>query len=95
MYSSSLPMKPNIGGAPALDRAASNPAVAVHGIRRRRPPRVVTSRVPDSWSTLPATMNSAALYSAWATRNTTAVLIAYVVPTPISIVRIPSTATVE
>ena len=39
--------------------------VAVHGISCAKPPNLRMSRVPVSWSTMPAVMNSAALKLAW------------------------------
>ena len=89
-YASSLPTKPSIGGNPAALTPATTAATHVHGIARPSPRSLVTSRVPASWSTEPATMNSGALYSECANRKTTIALIAAGVPTPMSSTRVPS-----
>ncbi len=44
---------------------ATQASVAVMGIMCRRPERRRMSRVPLSWSTMPAAMNSEALKVAW------------------------------
>ena len=45
--------------------AATIARVAVIGMNRNRPLRRRMSRVPDSWSMMPAAMNSDALKVAW------------------------------
>ena len=69
--------------------------LAAIGIARARPPNCFTFRVPVSWSTMPATRNKAPLYSAWASRNSTAPLTASVVPIPSSITSTPRALIVE
>jgi hypothetical protein len=54
-------MNPSIGGRPAALMPARPAASQVQGIARPRPASRVTSRVPASWSTEPAAMNSGAL----------------------------------
>ncbi len=61
----SLDRKPLNSGTPAIAAAAIIASVAVQGIRRHRPARRRMSRVPVSWSMMPAVMNSAALKVAW------------------------------
>ncbi|MNW07369.1 hypothetical protein D3C71_2039630 [compost metagenome] len=45
--------------------AATMASVAVQGISRYKPPSWRRSRVPVSWSTMPAVMKRAALKLAW------------------------------
>ena len=56
-------------GIEVVGQAADGPStvatVAVIGMRRRRPLSRLRSRVPVSWSTMPAAMNSEALKVAW------------------------------
>ena len=52
-------------GTPAIAAAATMASVAVIGMERRRPLRRRMSRVPVSWSMMPAAMNSDALKVAW------------------------------
>ena len=52
-------------GTPAIEAAATIASVAVHGMYLARPPRRRMSRVPVSWSMMPAVMNSDALKMAW------------------------------
>ena len=61
----SFERKPFKSGTPAMAAAATSAIVAVIGIACRRPERRLTSRVPVSWSTMPAAMNSDALNVAW------------------------------
>ena len=57
----SLDRKPLSSGTPAMAALATAASVAVIGIIRRRPDRRRMSRVPLSWSMMPAAMNSEAL----------------------------------
>ena len=57
----SLEIKPLSSGTPAMAALATQASVAVMGIIKRRPDRRRISRVPLSWSTMPAAMNSEAL----------------------------------
>jgi hypothetical protein len=52
-------------GTPAIEAAAITARAAVHGIAFARPPSSRMSRLPVSWSTIPAVMKSAALKVAW------------------------------
>ena len=61
----SLDRKPFSSGTPAMDALATIARVAVNGIRRTRPLSLRMSRVPLSWSMMPAAMNSDALNVAW------------------------------
>ena len=54
-------------GTPAIAAEATMASVAVIGMAWRRPPSLRMSRVPVSWSTMPAAMNSDALNTAWLT----------------------------
>ena len=65
-------MKPMEGGAPAIETQAATAAAKVTGMAFARPPRALRSRVPVDFSIVPATRNSAALYSACATRKASA-----------------------
>ena len=69
--------------------------VAVIGIRRARPDSAVVSRVPASWSMMPATRKRQALYSAWTTRKATIATEAIVCGSDTSTIRVPSETTVE
>ena len=91
----SLEMKPLKGGRPAIDAPATIAMVAVTGISCSRPPRRRMSRVPASWSTMPAFMNSAALKVAWLRMWNTAATAASGVPKPSSMVTRPRWLTVE
>ncbi len=48
-----------------MEALATIARVAVNGIRRTRPLSLRMSRVPVSWSMMPAAMNSEALKVAW------------------------------
>ena len=61
----SLDRKPLSSGTPAIAALATMASVAVIGIMERRPDSRRMSRVPLSWSTMPAAMNSDALKVAW------------------------------
>ena len=61
----SLLMKPLKGGSPAMAALATSTRPPTTGIDAISPPRRRMSRVPVSWSTMPALMNSAALKAAW------------------------------
>lgn len=61
----SLDRKPLSSGTPAIDAAATMASVAVIGMALYRPDKRLRSRVPVSWSTMPAAMNSEALKVAW------------------------------
>jgi hypothetical protein len=52
-------------GTPAIDPAAMMPRTAVRGMYLNRPLMRRMSRVPHSWSMMPADMNSDALKMAW------------------------------
>ncbi|CFM96973.1 Uncharacterised protein [Bordetella pertussis] len=60
-------MKPLSSGTPAIEAAATMASVAGMGMAPYRPLRRPTSRVPVSWSTMPAAMKSEALKVAWLT----------------------------
>ncbi len=61
----SLDRKPLSSGTPAIDALATIARVAVNGISLIRPLSLRMSRVPLSWSMMPAAMNSEALKVAW------------------------------
>ena len=61
----SLEMNPFSNGTPAIAAQATMASVAVYGISRYSPLRRRMSRVPASWSMMPAAMNSEALKVAW------------------------------
>ena len=61
----SFDRKPLASGTPAMAAAATIASVAVQGMNFSSPPRRRMSRVPVSWSMMPAVMNSAALNVAW------------------------------
>ncbi len=60
-YTSSLPMNPKNGSSPAIENAASTAATMVSGIAEPSPDRRLASRMPVSWSRMPATRNSVPL----------------------------------
>jgi hypothetical protein len=71
----SFDRKPLTSGTPAIEAAATIASVAVHGMWRISPASLRMSRVPVSWSMMPAVMNSEALKVAWfRTWNTAATL---------------------
>lgn len=70
-------------------------SAAVTGITRARPDRRRMSRVPVSWSMIPAAMNSEALKTAWLTMWNTAATSAKGVPIPASAVISPRWLMVE
>ena len=88
-------MKPNSGGMPAIDRAATAIAVPVTGMRTWRAASSRRSRVPASWSTTPISMNSADLNSACATVCTIAAVSATGVPMPMAVTSRPNWLIVE
>ena len=57
--------KPFSSGTPAIAALATIASVAVTGIILRSPDKRRISRVPLSWSTMPAAMNNDALKVAW------------------------------
>ena len=61
----SFDRKPLSSGTPAMAAAATATSVAVIGMKRARPFSLRRSRVPVSWSMMPAAMNSDALKVAW------------------------------
>ena len=61
----SFDRNPFSSGTPAIAAAATVATVAVIGMAWPRPLRRLRSRVPVSWSTMPAAMNSDALNVAW------------------------------
>ncbi len=61
----SLDRKPLSSGMPAIASEAMIASALVNGISLRRPPSLRMSRVPVSWSMMPAAMNSEALKVAW------------------------------
>ena len=61
----SFDRKPLSSGTPAIAAAATIATVAVIGMARRKPLNRFISRVPVSWSTMPAAMKSEALKVAW------------------------------
>ena len=54
-----------VSGRPAIAAAAMMARVPVQGSTDIRPPRRRMSRLPVSWSMMPAVMNKAALKVAW------------------------------
>ena len=60
----SLDRKPFSSGTPAMAAAATMASVAVIGMGRNNPDRRRMSRVPVSWSMMPAAMNRLALNTA-------------------------------
>jgi hypothetical protein len=61
----SFDRKPFSSGTPAIAAAATVATAAVTGIAFESPLSRLRSRVPVSWSTMPAAMNSEALNVAW------------------------------
>ena len=61
----SFERKPLNRGTPAIDAAPTAARIAVMGMVRRKPLSRDRSRVPVSWSTMPAAMNRDALNVAW------------------------------
>ena len=61
----SLDKKPLVNGTPAIEAAVIMVRVAVKGSSCHKPLSLRKSRVPDSWSIIPAIINSAALKVAW------------------------------
>ncbi len=61
----SLDRKPLSSGMPAMASEAMIASALVMGISFRSPPSLRMSRVPVSWSMMPAAMNSEALKVAW------------------------------
>ena len=61
----SFDRKPLSSGTPAMAAAATMARRAVNGMNRFSPDRRRMSRVPVSWSMMPAAMNSEALKVAW------------------------------
>ncbi len=64
----SLDKKPLSNGIPAIASDAVIASALVTGIKRRRLPSLRMSRVPVSWSMMPAAMNNEALNTAWLMR---------------------------
>ena len=88
-------MNPPSGGSPAIEAAAMVAITAVTGIALASPPSRRISRVPVSWSTIPAAMNSAALKAAWLRMCSTAASAAISRLKPSSITNRPSWLMVE
>ena len=61
----SFERKPLSSGTPAMAAAATIARVAVIGMNRQSPLNRRMSRVPVSWSMIPAAMNNDALNVAW------------------------------
>ncbi|MCY1382934.1 hypothetical protein D9M69_710110 [compost metagenome] len=61
----SFDRKPLSSGTPAIEALAMMASVPVMGMSRIRPLSLRMSRVPVSWSMMPAAMNSEALKVAW------------------------------
>ena len=91
----SLDRKPFSSGTPAIAALATMASVAVIGSLWRRPRSTRRSRVPVSWSMMPAAMNSEALKVAWLRMWKIAATIASGVPMPISTVMRPRWLIVE
>ena len=83
------------GGTPAIEAVAIVITVAVTGISWRRPPSLRMSRVPVSWSTMPALMKSAALKAQWLRMWNTPATAPASVPNPNSSVMSPRWLIVE
>ena len=86
----SLLRKPFSSGTPAFDAAATMARVAVCGMKRQSPLMRRISRVPVSWSMMPAAMNREALKVAWLITWKIAATAASWVPMPNSRVIRPS-----
>ena len=80
----SLDRKPFNRGTPAIAAAATIARVAVKGMKRKRPLSLRISRVPASWSMMPAAMKSDALKVAWFTVWKMAAIQANGLPNPSS-----------
>ena len=91
----SLDRKPFRRGTPAMAAAATIASVAVIGMKRYKPESRRMSRVPDSWSMMPAAMNSDALKVAWFMMWNTAATAASLLSRPNSSVISPRWLTVE
>ena len=91
----SLERKPLSSGTPAIAAQATMASVAVIGIADHRPLSRRMSRVPVSWSMIPAAMNSDALKVAWFRMWKTAATAASGVPRPKSSVIRPRWLMVE
>ena len=91
----SLDRKPLSSGTPAMAPEATMARVAVIGIAWRSPLSRRMSRVPVSWSMMPAAMNSDALNTAWFMMWKIAATMASGVPRPASVVIRPRWLTVE
>ncbi len=78
----SLDRKPLNRGTPAIAAAATIASSAVYGMYFHMPLTRRMSRVPHSWSMMPAAMNSPALKMAWLIRWNTPATAASGVPTP-------------
>ena len=90
----SLATKPNSGGSPAMEAAASPATTASTGIRAASPDSLVRSRVPVAWSMTPTLRNKVALNSACASSIARPAWPAALVPNPTSSVMNPSWLTV-
>ena len=88
--SASLAMNPNISGTPAIEAAAM--VVTTSTPRQPGPGRGSqrTSRVPRWWSTMPTTMNEAALNAPWASSMMQPATSAVGVPHPNTAIMKPS-----
>lgn len=82
-------------GTPAIANEAMTASALVNGIRRRRLPSLRMSRVPVSWSMMPAAMNNEALNTAWLRMWNTPATTAIGVDRPNSIVIKPRCEMVE
>ena len=91
----SFDRNPLSSGTPAMAAEATMARVAVIGIGRRRPLSRRMSRVPVSWSMMPAAMKSDALKTAWFMMWKIAATIASGVPRPASAVISPRWLMVE
>ncbi len=95
LLAASLATKPKLDGRPAMEIPARTAAAAVTGMARRSPRRWSMMRVPATWSTLPATKNSGALYSACASRKAVKPTAPSSFGRPISRVSVPRAETVD
>ena len=91
----SFERKPFSSGTPAIAAAATIASVAVYGMYFHRPLIRRMSRVPHSWSTMPAAMKSEALKVAWLTMWNTAATVDMGESSPIRNVISPSWLMVE
>jgi hypothetical protein len=85
----SFEMKPFSSGTPAIAAEATMANAPVTGMKRISPLRRRMSRVPVSWSMMPAAMNRLALNTAWFTMWKIAAMIAPFEPMPASAVMRP------